>query len=180
MSQLSLIRVPDRAEYSPCGLFRYYLSRELGGSSTVVFVLLNPSTATEEKPDPTVTRCIEFANRWEFGRLVVLNLCAYRETKPRLMFKRWKDGLDIVGPANDTVIEREAKLADRVVLGWGANAGNKALRARARDLAALLLRVSKTPPVVLRYTKEGHPEHPLYVPGAVVPKVFFPNAYDLR
>ena len=166
-----------RAVYSPSEEFRYLLTRELGGTSTVVFVMLNPSTATAEKNDPTISRCIEFAKRWGFGRLVILNLCAYRQTKPALMFKRWKLGLDIVGSDNDATIEREVRAADRVVLAWGANAGHKALRARARHVVALIQRASRTPPLVLRHTKDGHPEHPLYIPGAIVPVQFNPAIY---
>lgn len=168
MTQLSLLTPPNRAEYSPCGLFRYLLTREFGGTRTVVFVLLNPSTATAEMNDPTITRCIAFAKAWGFGRLVILNLCAYRETKPALMFARAKEGLDIVGPDNDAVIEREVTAADLVIAGWGTNAGKKALRQRAFHVRHLLRTKSKNPVMALRHTKDGHPEHPLYVPGGTV------------
>jgi hypothetical protein len=52
MSQLALLpeferlALPDRAVFSPCGEFRYLLTRELGGSSTVAFVMLNPTLPT--------------------------------------------------------------------------------------------------------------------------------------
>jgi len=173
MSQLALFpraTPPNVAVFSPCGLFRYLLTREFGGTRTVVFVLLNPSTATAEKPDPTLSRCIAFAQAWGFGRLVILNLCAYRETKPALMFARARAGLDIIGPNNDATIEAEVSKADLVVAGWGTNAGKKVLRERARLVRHLLRRASKNPVVALRHTKDGHPEHPLYVPGIVTPE----------
>lgn len=41
---------------------------------------LNPSTADESKDDPTLRRCIDFAQRFGFGALCMTNLFAWRAT----------------------------------------------------------------------------------------------------
>ena len=53
----------DRAaDLSPCGLYRFTLTRTWGApGARVVFVMLNPSTADASVDDPTTTRCIGFA-----------------------------------------------------------------------------------------------------------------------
>lgn len=167
----------DRAVFSPCGTYRYLLTRELGGPRTVLFVMLNPSTADASADDPTLRRCIGFARAWGFGRVEVVNLFAYRATKPADMLARLKAGEDVVGPENDQHIVHAVERAERVVLGWGANAARPQLRARATYVAEILVRGSyeTEPPLCLRVTKEGCPEHPLMIPGAVTP-VPYPGA----
>ena len=49
---------------------------------TLVSYLYNEATADESRDDPTIRRCIGFARRWGFARLVVLNLFAFRATRP--------------------------------------------------------------------------------------------------
>ena len=62
--------------FSPCRRYRYTLWREWtlpieqwDPSRYAVFIGLNPSTADELVNDPTIRRCIDFANRWGYGAL---------------------------------------------------------------------------------------------------------------
>ena len=65
---------------------RYLLWRVWESSKPLlVWVLLNPSTATHEVLDPTVRRCIGWAKRGDFGGVVILNAYAYRATEPKDM-----------------------------------------------------------------------------------------------
>lgn len=127
--------------------------------STVVFVMLNPSTADAEVDDPTVRRCVAFARSWGHNRLAVVNLHAYRATKPQDMPE---DLAEATGPDNVTWVAQELAGADLVVLAWGANA------AAPSWLPPLLDRLRPGVPVrCLGMTKGGQPRHPLFVAGAV-------------
>jgi len=64
-------------------LYRYSLWREWNiDAPKLVFIMLNPSKADAYIDDPTLRRCIGFAKSWGFGSLTVINLFAYRSTKP--------------------------------------------------------------------------------------------------
>ena len=73
------------------GDYRYLLWREWNSDravprlqrdrQTVSFIMLNPSRADAEVNDPTITRCINFALSWGYGRLEVVNLFASSHVK---------------------------------------------------------------------------------------------------
>src|SRR5688572_12557148 len=93
------------ARFSECGTYRYVLWRQWNEvNGDVAFVGLNPSTADDEKDDPTIRRCIGFAKRWGYGGVVMLNLFAYRATRPDAMWAARVADADIVGPQNDAHI----------------------------------------------------------------------------
>jgi hypothetical protein len=141
------------AEFSVCGRYRYVLAwpTGIGGDKYALFILANPSTATEDKTDPTVTRTINFARRWGFGWSHVVNCRAWRETNPKLLPP---DPLAI-GPDNDEYIAREVAGAGLVVCGWGALGGD-------RGTAVLtLLRGLTSEIFALRLNSDGAPAHPL-------------------
>ena len=52
------------------------------GQGRLVWVMLNPSTATDTANDPTVRRCIGFAIRWGYRVMDVTNLSPVRATDP--------------------------------------------------------------------------------------------------
>lgn len=147
------------ATYDDTGTYRYRLSRVWDAElPRCVFAMLNPSTATAFTLDPTVTRCHLFAKSWGFGALEVVNAYAYRATNPKDM----KAAADPVGPGNDEALLAAASAADLVVAAWGVHATHRGREAAIRALfsdAGLTLHH-------LRLTKDGHPGHPLYVPGS--------------
>lgn len=145
------------AEWSECRTFRYTLERRWSDGGLCVFVMLNPSTATESENDPTNRRTIGFAQRWGFGAVFALNLFAFRATDPKDM----KAAVEPVGPDNDRILLSVCSKADAIVCAWGVHG-----RHRDRDLAVFDLLCSQTegPPLeCLGYSKAGDPLHPLYL-----------------
>jgi len=147
---------------SPCGQYRYWLTRRWNEAKPLLpFIMLNPSTADADNDDPTIRRCISFADRDGFGGIAVINLFAFRATSPTDM----KAAADPVGPDNDYWLIRVLKSAveqDKPVLAaWGAHGGFRARDNYVRGMAEL----HGAKLVCLGATKDGHPRHPLYVKG---------------
>merc|ERR1711969_489282 len=91
---------PSVAVYSDCERYRYSLTRVWNpAGDKALFVMLNPSTATEVQNDPTVERCERRARTLGFGAFRVTNIFAYRATDPKVM--RAQDAP--TGPENDQV-----------------------------------------------------------------------------
>ena len=107
----------------------------------------------ETHNDPTIRRCIGFAESWGHSRLVVANLFAYRATHP----KDLKATRHPIGADNDRVLLEEARNAQTVLLGWGVHGVH-----RNRNIEVLDL-FDKQTLYCLGVTKEGHPKHPLYL-----------------
>ncbi len=85
--------VTSDALFSDCQRFRYWLSRTWNvAQPTVAFIGLNPSRADLTVDDNTVRKCQMFARRWGYGRLLMLNLFAYRATDPQNMWRAKRDG----------------------------------------------------------------------------------------
>jgi hypothetical protein len=147
--------VLPKAVFSSCGKYRYMLSRTwTPGEKYCVFVGLNPSTADEEKDDPTIRRCISYAQRWGYGGMVMLNLFAFRSTDPKGLLSVE----DPVGPENDTWFDLIyfSPNVDKVVAAWGVHGSLKKRDQEIKDRMAYGFEV-------FGLTKEGHPKHPLYL-----------------
>ena len=145
---------------SPDFVYRYTLRRTVSliGGGRCLFIMLNPSTADARINDPTIRRCMGFAQRWGYAELMVANLFAYRSTDPAEL----READDPVGEHNDQAITGLAALADVVICAWG-NAGALAYR----DLAVLDLLAAagadqpRTAALAINATSR-HPKHPLY------------------
>ena len=149
------------AEFDETGLYRYTLSRVWHPSQpTALFVMLNPSTADENRDDHTIKKCMGLAARWGYGAIMVGNLFAYRSTDPRNLGRAVAEGTDIIGPQNDGWIRWMGERADVVVAAWGAHKSVKPARAQTvMDMFEGRLHA-------LAITKNGHPQHPLLIPYA--------------
>jgi hypothetical protein len=143
------------ALYSDCERYRYALTRVWADGPTALFVMLNPSTATEVQNDPTVERCERRARALGFGGFRVTNIFAWRDTDPRKM----RAAADPVGPDNDAAILDGADWADRIICAWGTHGAHLT---RGPTVEALL-RDTGHPLHHLGLTKDGHPKHPLYI-----------------
>lgn len=140
------------AVISDCSNYRYVLEREKG-SNPLVFLMLNPSTADASLDDPTIRRCRRFAFDNGYTGIVVVNLFAFRATKPKDLFS----ANDPVGPLNELYISEQTIQKD-VCCAWGANAPTDRVQAVKNVLA-----YSDANTLCLGVTKNGSPRHPLYV-----------------
>ena len=125
--------------------------------------MLNPSRADAQINDPTITRCINFASSWGYGRLEVVNLFAYRTPKPTLL----KQAAEPIGKDNDRYIIESVSKSDRIILAWG----NHGLW-RKQDIYTLELLKNYTHLYSLGITKRGCPRHPLYLRRTVEPQIY--------
>lgn len=146
----------SEAVYSPCMAYRYTLTRVWDAAGQkALFVMLNPSTATEVQNDPTVERCERRARALGFGAFRVTNIFAFRATDPAVM----RAEADPVGPGNDAAIAEGALWADRVICAWG----NHGLHLKRGRQVEGMLRAAGHPLWHLGVTKAEMPKHPLYV-----------------
>lgn len=150
------------AVLSHCGTYRFQLTRHLAGAEnqrSLLFVMLNPSIANADIDDPTIRKCMGFAKLWGFGIVEVGNLFAYRATDPKQLIAEGKAGTNVEGLENDGYLENMIRFADQVVVAWGTKG---TFQSRAQRFAQKFADVK--PLWALRVTKDGHPEHPLYIP----------------
>ncbi len=143
------------AYYSECERYRYALSIDWAGGPTLTCCGLNPSTATEKDDDRTIAKMVRLSKKWGYGSLIMVNLFAFRATKPADMLK----ASDPVGPSNG--IGFLFSMTENMFLcAWGVQ-GTYQDRNRTvlAGMRAHGLRLG-----YLKLTKDGHPQHPLYLP----------------
>lgn len=163
--------VNKSADVSECGRYRWWLRRSwtiwenglrVRGKGVCTFVMLNPSTADETVDDPTIRRCVGFAQSWGYDTLSVRNLFPWRATDPRELF----NAKSVTGGHRGDSELLAACTGDLLVCAWGANVPF------VRDKEALDLFGDQFPGVplyCLGVTKTGKPRHPLYVKGDTQP-----------
>ena len=146
------------ANLSPCRRYRYALWRIWDESKPyALFIGLNPSTADETEDDPTIKRCVNYSKSWGFGGLCMVNLFAFRATKPRDMMA----SEDPVGSDNDIWIKQLASDAGVIVAAWG---NDGAYMGRSKKVKGMIPNLK-----CLKTNKSGEPAHPLYQPGSSLP-----------
>ena len=151
------------AVYSNCELYRYSLTRSWDSSAKkVLFIMLNPSTATEIQNDPTVERCERRAKALGYGAFKVCNIFAYRSTDPKIMRLQ----KDPIGPENDKIIIKSANWSNNIICAWGTNGSHLNRGKKIEEL----LRAKNFTLTHLGLSKDGHPKHPLYISYSVSPE----------
>jgi len=144
------------ATFDRTGQYRYSLSRSWEPQAAqVVFIMLNPSRADAERDDPTIRSCMQFAQRWGYGGLTVVNLFGYRTPSPKCLAQ----AADPVGAGCDRAILTAAAKTDRIILAWG-NWG----ALLGRDQAVLQhLQPYQDRLYCLGINRTAQPRHPLYI-----------------
>jgi hypothetical protein len=148
----------QNARFSRCKAYRYSLSRSWsGGSGKALFIGLNPSTADKRQDDPTIRRCVGFAAAWGCNSMEIVNLFAFRATRPEDL----KLAAEPIGRYNDRWITAAVKEARLCIACWGDHGvflgrANK-IRSRFAHLQCLGINAS------------GMPKHPLYTRATQTP-----------
>lgn len=146
------------AAFSPDRRYRYALWRIWDERKPIcTFIGLNPSTADENRPDPTVTRGVGFAGSWGYGGFCMANMYAFVSTDPSVLI----DHHLFVGPENDAWLRYLAAYSGIVVACWGHW---KETRERSETVKKMIPHL-----YCLGLTKGGHPRHPLYLPRGTKP-----------
>lgn len=144
------------ADLSECGTYRYRLWRRWDHAlPSVLWVMLNPSTADAEIDDPTIKKCVGFSTRWGAGAIEVVNLFAFRATNPHELTRTD----DAAGPRNPRAL-RAAILAGHgaKIVAWGGFDRGRVVANRARRFRE---DVGHHGFKCLGTTKHGQPRHPL-------------------
>lgn len=153
------------AIYSDCDTYRYALTRVWDAEQQrVLFIMLNPSKATEQQNDPTIERCERRARALGFGGFRAVNIFALRETDP----KKMRTHPAPTGPDNDAIVTESCDWADVILAAWGAHGDHLNRGFEMRDVLAQLNKPMHT----LGLTKAGHPRHPLYIAYAQQPELW--------
>jgi len=128
--------------------------------------MLNPSTADAFTDDPTIRRCIGFAQSWGYDTLSVRNLFPWRATYPKELLA--VDYPTVTGGERGDIELITAMTADLVVVAWGASVPcGRDVRALESFLAFPMKQIH-----CLELTKNGKPRHPLYVKADRKPQLF--------
>ena len=148
--------ITSKAVFSKCFKFRYSITNKFNsGRGRLLFILLNPSTATEKVYDPTLLRCKKRAINSCVYQFRVCNLFAYRATKPKELQKV----SDPIGPYNNEILKNSIKWSDKIICSWGRFGILK-----ERNLEVIqLIKKYKTPSFHLGLTKNNQPKHLLYI-----------------
>jgi hypothetical protein len=147
--------------------YRYRLWREWNlDGPRVTFIMLNPSVADHQVDDPTLRRCIGFAQWWSFGSLEVVNLFAYRSSSPQAL----RTVADPIGPENDRYLLQAAAQSNCIVAAWGCHG-----RYLKRDDTVIKLLAAYSLSC-LDLNRDGSPKHPLYIKKGIVLRRFLSRA----
>ena len=113
------------AVISRCEKYRYKLTRTWDEKKgKVLFIMLNPSTANHIENDLTTIRCINFAEKWGYGGIMIGNIYPFRAKRPKDL-KKWlntsNNGLWEHREGNIDAVHQMAEQADLIVCAWGCN-----------------------------------------------------------
>lgn len=153
----------NACKFSACRRYRYELIHRIDelpldperGEMLLPWIGLNPSTADEQKLDPTLRRVRSFTMDAGFNGFVMLNLFAYRATDPEEL----QHAMNPVGWDNDAVILEWAKRSQVMVCAWGSYHGHIS---RWRKVVDMVL-AAGTKLYALGTNQDGMPKHPLYL-----------------
>lgn len=166
---MSDLLLRSSAVFSPCGLYRHRLDREVQEHGiTIVYCGVNGSTATADAEDQTTKKWRGFTLRNGGARYIAINPFGYRATDVRVL----ASVADPVGPLNEQYVSQALAEADLIVPCWGNRA--KVPERLRHHFSAMLkkMRATGKPMKCFGLTSSGDPMHPLML-GYDTPLVEF-------
>ena len=155
------------AIFSPDMLYRYCLWRMWDTSRTRLGGLfMNASTADESRLDPTTVRFDKLAKRLLFGAWEVVNVDALRETDSRKAAWHQFPHEHLAGVNHQHIMDTLAECS-QIVVGFGVPK-SKEFAARAMSICHAMEQGGRSL-YCLKRTKDGWPQHPLYLSAAADP-----------
>lgn len=131
--------------------YRYALWRKWDESKPfIMFIGLNPSTASENMDDPTIRRVKRFAKDWGYGGVYMMNLFAVVSSNPKVLLTCDNP----IGDNNEYLKKVKLDCKD-VLFAWG---NFKEAEKRAKEVSDMFPQA-----VCLGLNKNGTPKHPLYI-----------------
>lgn len=159
------VYLENDAVISACGKYRYLLRRTWDhGKPRALLVMLNPSTADARLDDATIRSCVRLLSGNGYGSMEVVNVYAYRATKPEELAKQG----DPFGPDNARTVAAAIQRCDVVICAWGAHPG---AQAHAKPILNEV-RAHRPASYCFGKTKAGSPKHPLYIKSGTPLEVF--------
>lgn len=149
--------------------YRYILSHVWDVTKpAAMWLMMNPSTATERTDDRTVARTRQFSRTWGYGGVIITNTMAYRATYQEDLL----NADDPCGPENIIHILEAAKSCPLIIAAYGTPK-IKALNKYGPQLIEAL-RSAGHAVHTLRTSTSGRPVHPLYLPSNLKPVPYTP------
>jgi hypothetical protein len=122
---------------------------------SVLFIMMNPSTANKDADDPTINIIKQHAANWEFGGLYVGNLyahcCSNSSEARRIINPDERDA------TNEQHIREMAAQCSKVVYAWGTKGPNKKTQREPKWLREI---VSDVAYCIDMTAKDKLPKHP--------------------
>ncbi len=146
---------------------RYTLRRVWDpGKPSVVWILLNPSTADAKKDDATIRKIVGFSDRWGYGSITVINLFSVRSTFPSEipgLLEDHNESAMSFSRKEISILRNSSTAAETVVVAWGNGSKASAL-VKARSEIVLDILGACVPAERIKClgkTAAGNPRHPV-------------------
>jgi len=138
--------------------FRFTLGTR--GTKPLFVIGLNPSTADDKKPDPTITKVMGFTTRYSCDSFVMLNLYAQRTPNPDKLHSTFDDNLHRENISHIlTTLEKHNQVS--ILASWGETI---TVRNYLKKCLADIISATKNKNVnwlkIGELTQSGHPRHP--------------------
>lgn len=135
---------------------RYVLGKY--NNNPLVFFGVNPSTATINENDNTISIIEKIAQKFGYDGYIMLNLCPVRATKISDDF--WKLYSEKEMLRNLEYIKSVVKNGQNIVAAWGCHITDRSCFLRSLTEINKIVNGANAKWVCLSKTKSGHPHHP--------------------